>query len=355
MTPYTLITGGAGFIGTNLADRLASSGENVLILDNLSRQGVKANLIWLLQNHQKKIKFVQRDIRSSERLDELVSDASSVFHLAAQVAVTSSLSDPITDFEINTYGTLRLLEALRKLKNPPPLIYTSTNKVYGNLNDVTLQETKTRYEPIESEIKNYGIDESRRLEFSSPYGCSKGAADQYVLDYSKTFGMPAVVFRMSCIYGPHQWGNEDQGWIAHFVKQMLEETPLTLYGNGKQVRDTLFIDDLIDAFLLVREQIQELKTQAFNIGGGPQNTTSLLELLRLLSEKSQHPIDLRYENWRTSDQRYYVSDVRKFMSSTGWFPRVNLDEGINHLIHWMGDLKNIKPQKDSQQIYEAFA
>ncbi len=332
---YILVTGGAGFIGTNLVNRLAALGHSVLIFDNLSRVGVEDNLEWLLASYGTRIRFMHADIRDMERVEKAVVDASAVFHLAAQVAVTSSLLDPMTDFEINARGTLNLLEAIRKLDTPPFLLYTSTNKVLGGLESVELEERELRYEPVDPMIRDAGLSEKMGIEFCSPYGCSKGAADQYVLDYAHCFQIPAVVFRMSCIYGPHQCGNEDQGWVAHFAKQALAGNSITFYGNGKQVRDALYVEDLVDAFLLAREHIGKTKAQAFNMGGGVANTVSLIELVELLQKLGGNVPRILKENWRPFDQRYYVSDTRKFSALTGWRPKTSMEDGVAELFHWL--------------------
>jgi CDP-paratose 2-epimerase len=331
-----LITGGAGFIGTNLAHRLLSAGRRVLIYDNLSRPGVERNLEWLATTHgNDKLQVEIGDVQNLKRLRLLVQHASQVFHFAAQVAVTTSLVDPIHDFDVNARGTLILLEALRGMADPAPLVFTSTNKVYGNLPDVRLRVTDLRYEPEDEQLRTHGFNESRPLHFHSPYGCSKGAAGQYVLDYARTFGLPAVVFHMSCIYGPHQFGNEDQGWVAHFLIRALEDAPITLYGDGKQVRDILFVEDLVDAFLLAQKHMSQISGRAFNIGGGPSNTISLLELIDLLERlQGQHPV-IRFDGWRTADQQYYVSDTRRFSSVTGWSPRTAVCDGVARLYHWL--------------------
>ncbi|MBV8664230.1 MAG: NAD-dependent epimerase/dehydratase family protein, partial [Hyphomicrobiales bacterium] len=245
-----LITGGAGFIGTNLAHRLATAGRSVLIYDNLSRPGVKRNLARLRRAHPRRVAVEIADIRDLGSLRRAVDRAAQIFHFAAQVAVTTSLSAPAEDFAVNAWGTLNLLEAMRLRDDPPPLVVTSTNKVYGGLGDLDITALPTRYAIASGARYERGVDERRPLDFHSPYGCSKGAADQYVLDYARSFGLRTLVFRMSCIYGPHQCGNEDQGWVAHFLLQALAGAPITLYGDGRQVRDVLFVDDLVDAFLL---------------------------------------------------------------------------------------------------------
>lgn len=329
-----LITGGAGFIGTNLADRLASAGSSVTIYDNLSRAGVTRNLTWLRDRHGDRIRLEKADVRDAARLKSAVSYADRIFHLAAQVAVTTSLTDPRHDYEVNLGGTINLLEAIRVQDTPPPLVFTSTNKVYGALEDFKLQKNCTRYQPQEQGPLN-GVSEQHPLEFHSPYGCSKGAADQYILDYARSFGIPAVVFRMSCIYGPHQMGTEDQGWIAHFLIQALKEEAITICGDGFQVRDVLFIEDLIDAFLLAQKDIHKVSGEAFNIGGGPTNSLSLVELLDLIGSLQQHPVKTRLDDWRIGDQRYYISDTHKFRTATGWLPKISAREGVRRLYTWL--------------------
>jgi CDP-paratose 2-epimerase len=322
-------------VGSNLAHRLLSAGHKVRLLDNLSRAGVERNLHWLIETHGDLVDIEVPDLRNQSIIRHAVRDASQVFHFAAQVAVTSSLVDPIEDFEINARGTLNLLEAIRSVQHPPPLVFTSTNKVYGNLADLEFVKEGTRYFPRDSSLREHGISESRPLDFHSPYGCSKGAADQYVVDYARTYGIPALVFRMSCIYGPHQFGNEDQGWVAHFVIRSIAGKPITIYGDGMQVRDILFVDDLVDAFLLAQQHMKKLAGSAFNIGGGAANSISLLELLDLLAEIHGGDLAVRFEDWRAADQRYYVADTSKFSGLTGWQPRVGVHEGVRRLYEWI--------------------
>jgi CDP-paratose 2-epimerase len=330
----TLITGGAGFIGTNLAHRLLSAGRPVLLLDNLSRPGVERNLRWLRETHGDRVQWECADVGDASALRKAVRSATQVFHFAAQVAVTTSLADPGHDFDVNARGTLNLLEALRAVEEPP-LVFTSTNKVYGGLEDVLFRSNGRRYAPQDLNLGARGINEARPLDFHSPYGCSKGAADQYVLDYARTFGLPAVVFRMSCIYGPHQFGTEDQGWVAHFLIRALEGQPITLYGDGMQVRDVLYVEDLVDAFLLAQAQMSAISGQAFNIGGGPANAISLIELLELIERLHGRKPRVRSEAWRPGDQRYYVSDTGKFAAATGWSPRVGVEAGVGELYRWL--------------------
>ncbi len=330
-----LITGGAGFIGANLANRLLAEGERVVIYDNLSRAGVEKNCDWLRSCHGSELVVEVADVRDYETLCKHIRNAAAVFHLAAQVAVTTSVERPRLDFEVNALGTMNVLEAMRGMSEPPPLVFTSTNKVYGSLEEVALREKDGRYEPSDVSIRGRGIGEAARLNFYSPYGCSKGAADQYVLDHARMFNLPALVFRMSCIYGPHQFGTEDQGWVAHFLIRAMEEQPIILYGDGRQVRDILFVEDLVDALLLARANARALAGEAFNIGGGPANTTSLLELMRLISELHGVAPEARRGEWRPGDQRYYVSDYTKFQKATGWEPRIGARQGVCKLYEWL--------------------
>lgn len=325
-----LITGGAGFIGTNLADFFLSKGKAVTIYDSLSRDGVEENLKWLKNNHSTNLNIRIADIRNRFELRDAVNKAEFIYHFAAQVAVTTSYEEPIEDFEINIQGTVNLLEAIRKSSHQPPVVFTSTNKVYGNLKNINLRENKTRYY-----VDNDQINESQALDFYSPYGCSKGSADSYMLDYARIYGLKSVVFRMSCIYGPHQFGTEDQGWVAHFLIQVLKNNPLTIYGDGKQVRDILFVNDLVNAFYKAYENMDKIAGEVFNIGGGPENTVSLLELILQLESLTGKTIDYSMDKWRPGDQKYYVSDTRKFKKMTGWSPKVNISEGLIRLFEWL--------------------
>jgi CDP-paratose 2-epimerase len=335
----TLITGGSGFIGTNLAHRIASSGRRVRLLDNLSRRGVEENLRWLKKTHGERVSIELADVRDPFAVRRAMTGVESVFHFAAQVAVTTSLVDPVHDFEVNARGTLNVLEAARAHRTendePPSVIFTSTNKVYGGMEDVTLRLDGLRYEPCDAALRAQGFSEARPLDFHSPYGASKGAADQYVLDYARSYGLRTAVFRMSCIYGPHQFGTEDQGWVAHFLIRALEERPLTLYGDGMQVRDILYVEDLVNAFLLAEKNIASLSGQAFNMGGGAGSTVSLLELVDLIGEIHGQRPEVFFEDWRTGDQRYYVSDTRKFQAATGWRPHVTVRQGVSNLYNWL--------------------
>jgi CDP-paratose 2-epimerase len=330
-----LVTGGAGFIGTNLTAGLVEDGARVVVLDNLARRGSEQNLRWLLETYGDAIRFDLGDVRDGDAVRSALTGADRVFHLAAQVAVTTSLDDPLDDFDVNLRGTVTLLEELRRLTEPPFLLFTSTNKVYGRLPDLELVRDGDSWLPADPEIRVHGLSETRPLDFCTPYGCSKGAADQYVLDYAKSYGIPSVVFRMSCIYGRHQHGNEDQGWVAHFAIRALEGKPITVYGDGAQVRDLLFVEDLVDAMLLAHEHAGTIAGRAFNMGGGPDNRVSLKEVLHRIGNLRGDPPQLVYANERTGDQRYYVADTRRFRAATGWRPAVSPEEGIDHLYHWL--------------------
>ncbi|WP_295552268.1 NAD-dependent epimerase/dehydratase family protein [uncultured Pseudacidovorax sp.] len=331
----TLITGGAGFVGSNLAHRLLSAGERVLVFDNLSRTGVADNLAWLRAQHAGRLSVMTADVRDAGAVREAVAQARRVFHFAAQVAVTTSLDDPRTDFEINALGTLNVLEAARRQAVPPSVLITSTNKVYGALDDVPLRLGDEGYVPQDAQLADHGVGEDRPLDFHSPYGCSKGAADQYVRDYARSFGLPTVVLRMSCIYGQRQFGTEDQGWVAHFLLRALQGQPLTLYGDGQQVRDVLHVDDLLDAMLRLDARMDALRGQVFNVGGGPGNAVSLRRMVALIEAMQGTPMQVGHDGWRTGDQRYYVSDTRALQAATGWQPRVGVAEGLDRLRDWL--------------------
>jgi len=334
-TRLTLITGGAGFIGSNLAHRLLGKGQRVRVLDNLSRPGVEQNLQWLREQHGSRLDVEIADVRDAAAVSRAMSGVAQVFHFAAQVAVTTSLQQPQEDFSINAQGTLNVLEAARSRATPPGVVMTSTNKVYGALEDIALEVQGQRYRPVQSALREHGIGESRRLDFHSPYGCSKGTADQYVLDYARSYGLATTVFRMSCIYGPRQFGTEDQGWVAHFILRALRGEPITLYGDGMQVRDILFVDDLVDALLLAQRHGARLSGRAFNMGGGPANAISLLDLLDRIEELHGARPRTTLDDWRTGDQRYYVSDTRAFEQATGWRGRVGAADGIGLLYDWL--------------------
>jgi CDP-paratose 2-epimerase len=330
-----VVTGGAGFLGCNLADRLAGDGQDVLVVDSLARAGVESNLAWLRRRHPQRITAEIADIRDPYVINHLVQDASAMVHLAAQVAVTTSLADPMTDFEVNALGTIHLLEALRKVAAPPPTLFASTNKVYGALADVAVAEHGDRYLPIDPRLRSNGINERQPLDLQSPYGCSKGAADQYVLDYARCYAMPTAVLRMSCLYGPHQLGTEDQGWVAHFALAGLRQQPLTIYGDGKQVRDILYVDDAVAAYLALLDRLPQHAGRAFNLGGGPRNAVSLLALLDHLGRLLGRPVAFEFADWRVGDQRYYVSDTSDLEEATAWRARTGWQQGVARLLRWL--------------------
>lgn len=334
-----LITGGAGFIGSNLADRLAGEGHRVRIFDALSRAGTERNLAWLRNRHGDAIEFIHADIRDADAVRAAAAETQAVFHLAAQVAVTTSMDNPAEDFAINIGGTFTLLEALRaraaKEGHATPLIFASTNKVYGDLADLDFALDDDAYVPVDAEVRAHGIGEARPLDFHTPYGVSKGAADQYVLDYARSFGVPTCVLRMSCIYGQRQMGTEDQGWVAHFLIRALEGKPITLYGDGYQVRDILDVSNAVDAYVQAWHQIDRVSGHAFNLGGGPANAISLRQLLGYMGELVGHEVDLSWSNWRAGDQRYFVADTRAAEAALGLKPKVAWRDGVADLARWL--------------------
>lgn len=330
-----VITGGAGFIGCNLADRMAREGHHVIVFDSLKRAGVEANLDWLAGTHKSRISFVKGDVRDPAALEAVVRDAAGVFHLAAQTAVTVSLGDVRGDADVNLVGTINVLEAARKASSPPPVLFASTNKVYGDLADVALVRSANRYEPADPALALSGISERRALSFHTPYGCSKGAADQYVLDYAKTFGLRAAVLRMSCIYGPHQCGTEDQGWVAHFAACVLEGRPISLFGDGCQVRDILYVGDAVSAYARCFERIDDVSGRAFNLGGGPANAVSLLEVIDCMAELTGLTPEITFSDWRPADQRYYVSDTRAISGALELPTPLPWREGVPLLLSWL--------------------
>ena len=340
-----LVTGGAGFIGSNLADRLAAQGHDVLVFDALSRPGVEANLNWLRRRHPERITATVADLRDRGALDAAVARASAVFHLAAQVAVTTSLDDPLHDFDVNLRATLHLLEAVRARPVPVPVIFASTNKVYGNLHDIALSRDGDAYLPEQPDLRAHGISEDRPLSFYTPYGCSKGAADQYVLDYARGFGVPACVLRMSCIYGPRQLGTEDQGWLAHFLYSVQAGRPISIFGDGLQVRDVLYVDDAVDAYIAAWERIGAVSGQAFNLGGGPANAVTLLQVLSEIGAIAGRNPELRFSDWRPGDQRYFVADTRRATAALGLAAPVGWREGLRRLERWIASerLRTLAP------------
>ena len=329
-----LVTGGAGFIGCNYVHRLLSRGEQVTVYDNLSRRGSGANVAWLREQHGAgNLHLVVGDVRDYDTLAQAARKTGVVVHLAGQTAVTTSVKDPRSDFEDNALGTFNALEAARHAGTNPIFLYASTNKVYGGMEEVAVIEQETRYAYRDFPL---GIPETQPLDFCSPYGCSKGAGDQYVRDYARIYGLPTVVFRQSCIYGPRQMGVEDQGWVAWFIIAAITGQPITIYGNGKQVRDVLFIDDLLDAYDAAIAHIDVAAGQVYNVGGGPAHTMSVwAEFGPILERLIGHSIPVSNDDWRPGDQPIYISDIRKAGRELGWRPQVGVEEGIRRLYEWV--------------------
>ena len=333
-----LITGGCGFIGSNAADYFSKKGHDVTVLDNLSRKGSEINLAWLKEKHPE-IDFIKADVRYDQnKLDKSIEGKDVVLHFAAQVAVTTSVADPREDFDINALGTFNVLEAIRNSKSKPILTYSSTNKVYGGMEDIKTHEANGRYEYVDFPK---GIPENRILDFHSPYGCSKGCADQYVRDYARIYGLKTVVFRQSCIYGYRQFGVEDQGWVAWFTIASLFNKKLTIYGDGKQVRDVLFIDDLVKAYESAIKNIKKTSGQVYNIGGGHNNQMSLLELISFLEKFFKKKIEFKFDDWRPGDQPVFVCDISKAKNDFGWEPKTNVSEGVKKLAGWVKENKEL--------------
>lgn len=328
-----LITGGAGFIGINFSQRLLSQGHQVTIIDNFSKPGSETNVAWLKrQPNQARLSVRKLNLWSpSPTLNRLVAQSEIIYHLAAQTAVTTSIENPRDDFRSNVLGTFNLLETVRQHQSQAILIYSSTNKVYGALSHLPLTQTKTRYQLQNSQ----GINEQTPLDFYTPYGCSKGAADQYVLDYARIYGLKTVVFRQSCIYGPHQFGTEDQGWVAWLTLAALHNRPITLFGTGKQVRDLLYIDDLFEAWQRAAVHIASSNGQAYNLGGGTENAISLLEFISVLERKLNHTINIKFDHWRSGDQKVFISDNSKAKVDFGWSPHTPIETGLESLIEWL--------------------
>lgn len=334
-----LVTGGAGFIGSNLIEKLLYEKWEVILYDNLSRGGTEKNLEWLKKSkNNNKLKIVIEDVRSEGEVEKYVGKVDVVFHLAAQVAVTSSVENPKEDFEINAGGTINVLEAARKTKQKPIVIYSSTNKVYGSFPNSKYKEEATRYLNL---TYPKGINEEASLDFHSPYACSKGIADQYTRDYYRVYGLPTITFRQSCIYGPRQFGFEDQGWMAHFVISALKGHPINIFGNGKQVRDVLYVDDLILVFLKAVDVINKAKGEIYNIGGGIKNSLSLLEFLKILETRLGKKINLKFVEERAGDQKVFISDNSKLERTLNWMPRVGKEAGVERLINWISDNMDI--------------
>lgn len=329
-----LIVGGAGFIGANLADSMLAEGGRVTIVDTLARPGVERNLAWLRQRHGERVRHLKIDVRDGPALESAVAEARGIVHLAAQVAVTTSLADPLEDFSVNAAGTLALLETARRVNPLAPLVFASTNKVYGDLGDLAMREGAEAYEPVDAEVRANGVSESRPLSFHTPYGCSKGVADQYVLDYARSFGLRTAVMRMSCIYGPRQFGTEDQGWVAHFLIRALRGEPITIFGDGKQVRDILHVSDAVAAYRAALDGIDAVRGRVFNLGGGPANAVSLRAVIDAI-EALAGPVRLDRSDWRTGDQLYFVADTRRLEAALGWRARTDWRAGLADLARWL--------------------
>ena len=327
-----LVTGGAGFIGSNLAAAFLSRGYRVRVFDNLSRRGSTENLRWLRDASGGTLEFIQGDVRDYTLVKQAASDVQMAIHMASQVAVTTSVHDPRLDFEVNTLGTFNLLEAVRAAGRQATVIFASTNKVYGGMDGVVVQRGQGGYGYRDLP---HGVSEVQPLDFHSPYGCSKGSADQYVRDYHRIYGIPTVVFRQSCVCGPRQLGNEDQGWLAHFALSALSGQPVTIYGDGYQVRDILYVDDLVRAVELAAEKIQRVAGEVYNIGGGPENALSLRGLVDLLEDRLGTRLSVRWADWRPGDQRVYVSDTRKAKYELGWSPTVGTRDAVHRLVVWL--------------------
>jgi CDP-paratose 2-epimerase len=335
-----LITGGAGFIGSNLAHRLMGEGERVIILDNLSRSGCQQNITWLCEEHgSDAFQLVQADLADFDAVRRAAEGVERIYHLAGQVAVTTSVMHPRDDFISNALGTFNVLEAARLVGNDPIVIYASTNKVYGGMENLRVNEEETRYRYTDLP---FGISESQPLDFHSPYGCSKGTGDQYTRDYARIYNLRSVVVRQSCIYGYRQFGIEDQGWVAWFIIAALKQRPISIYGNGKQVRDVLFIEDLLDAYDCVVRNINTAAGQIYNIGGGIENTISIwTEFGPYLEALLERSIPVQYSTWRPGDQPIYVSDIRKAQRELCWSPQVSVQDGVERLFNWIRTNQNL--------------
>ncbi len=308
-------------------------GEEIVVFDNLSRLGAEQNLEWL--RSEGNLTFIKGDIRDFATLQDLFRkhpDVRVVYHMAAQVAVTTSVRNPREDFEVNALGTFNLLEAVRLAGIRPIIIYASTNKVYGEMENVKIEEGETAYRYADLP---HGVSERMPLDFYSPYGCSKGAGDQYVRDYWRIYNIPTIVFRQSCIYGSRQFGVEDQGWVGWFTIAALLNKAITIYGNGKQVRDVLYIDDLIDCYLAAIEKIEATRGRVYNIGGGPQNQISLLDFLEQLRKLHNKNIAYSFADWRPGDQKIYVSDIREAKRAFGWAPKTTIEDGVGKIYSWV--------------------
>jgi CDP-paratose 2-epimerase len=318
-----LITGGAGFIGSNLANFFCPN-HDVTVFDSLARPGSEKNALWLKSKFKSRIKIVKGEITDEKIVNKLVMEKEVIYHLAAQVAVTNSVTDPKTDFRVNLAGTFNVLEAARRNRHKPFIIYSSTNKVYGDIDSVRPKK-----------LHNTPVDESTPLDFYSPYACSKGGADCYVHDYFRIYQIPTVVFRQSCIYGVRQYGSEDQGWVAHFIRLALKGKTINIYGDGRQMRDLLYIDDLVDLFERVTQNRNKVAGMIFNVGGGEKNAVNLLEVIHKIENILKQKVKYKFVDPRPGDQKFYVSDIKKVSRILNWRPKISVDNGLIKLVSWL--------------------
>ena len=348
-----LITGGAGFVGSNLTERLLGDpSARIRIFDNLSRRGVTHNLDWMRSlPGERRIEIVEGDVRDASAVRDAARDAAEIYHLAAQVAVTTSVEDPSTDFDVNALGTFNVLQAARSSRRKPFVLFTSTNKVYGSLEQVQTRLNGSRYCATRPDFR--GVAELEPLDFHSPYGCSKGAADQYVRDYARIYSLPTVVFRMSCIAGPRQFGNEDQGWVAHFLYTALAGKPIKVCGDGFQVRDVLHVTDLVEAMMSARNAADRTRGEVYNLGGGMERTVSVIEMLRKIEARTGMPLDLRYSDVRPGDQPLYISDTTKLETHTGWKAKRSLSQTLDDIYaFWRQNSSAIARESPATEVHE---
>lgn len=339
-----LVTGGAGFIGSNAAARFVDEGHEIVTVDNLSRVGSDLNAAWLSETRG--VSNERIDVRDAAAVEAVVARFAPevVIHCAGQVAVTTSVADPRRDFEENAVGAFNVLEAVRRRASGSVLLYASTNKVYGGMEEVPIELRADRWAYLDMPE---GCGEDRPLDFHSPYGCSKGAADQYVRDYARIYGLKSVVFRQSCIYGYRQFGVEDQGWVAWFTIRSVQGAPVTIYGDGCQVRDVLFIEDLLDAYVAAVAKIDAAKGRVYNVGGGPANVLSLRGLVSKLEALNGRPLEVGFGDWRPGDQRIFISDIRRIGRELGWAPKISVDEGLSRLHRWVSENRALIPGAQS--------
>jgi CDP-paratose 2-epimerase len=345
MKRTVLITGGAGFIGSNLAGRLAGSGKTVTVFDDFSSPGARKNLQWLMGLYRGRVRPVYARMSDRGRLGEAVSDAELVFHLANKPV---DGPDAGREYELNGAATINLLKALSSVPDPPPAIFVSTSRVYGGMDDIELRPRGHAYEPVEAELREYGIGETMPLEPDGRYGCFKPCMEMNILKYARESGLPLTVLRLGCIYGPRQTGAEEQGWVAQIFRKAISGERIAVNGDGRQVRDILFVDDLVEAFTLAAKNIARLAGGVYNIGGGPANAISLWQVLLKLEELQGWLPPLVYRDWRKVGQRYFVSDIRRFSEATGFRPVVSNSDGLDMLYYWMCDRAGVRPARAGQ-------